>query len=300
MAARAQLLAAGHARSTRRRRSCTFVNTCAITSEAEAKSRQSVRRSLAHAREVYVAGCAANLRRRRQFAADRSPRASARSAPPSERRRLQMRPRPARAPTSSTACLSASAPRSSPAASPAMRRTRGFVKVQDGCDCHCSYCVIPSVRGDARSRRRRARCSRRSRRRVAGGQPEMVMTGISVGDYRDPRAGPGARRADASRSRGWTGVERVRLSSVEVIHVDDSLIDALRQRAEDLPAPAHPDAVRRRRGAGRDGAPLRQRAVSRARRGAAGRAAPQREHHDRCDRRLPDRGRGARSSARWR
>ena len=31
-------------------------------------------------------------------------------------------------------------------------RTRGFVKVQDGCDCHCAYCIIPTVRGPARSR----------------------------------------------------------------------------------------------------------------------------------------------------
>ena len=67
-------------------------------------------------------------------------------------------------------------------------RTRGFVKVQDGCDCHCAYCIIPTVRGGARSRPASAILAR-SRRRVADGQPEMVMTGISVGDYRDPERG---------------------------------------------------------------------------------------------------------------
>jgi threonylcarbamoyladenosine tRNA methylthiotransferase MtaB len=104
-------------------------------------------------------------------------------------------------------------------------RTRGFVKVQDGCDCHCSYCIIPKVRGGARSRPASA-VLREVRRRVAQGQPEMVMTGISVGDYRDPERG--LELGDLMREVAAVGgVERVRLSSVEVIHVRDSLLDAL-------------------------------------------------------------------------
>jgi threonylcarbamoyladenosine tRNA methylthiotransferase MtaB len=64
------------------------------------------------------------------------------------------------------------------------------------------------------------------RRRVADGQPEMVMTGISVGDYRDPEHGLdlGELMMEVARV---PGVERVRLSSVEVIHVKDSLLRAL-------------------------------------------------------------------------
>ena len=63
-------------------------------------------------------------------------------------------------------------------------------------------------------------------RRVADGQPEMVMTGISVGDYRDPERGLelGDLMCEVARV---PGVERVRLSSVEVIHVKDSLLRAL-------------------------------------------------------------------------
>ena len=67
-------------------------------------------------------------------------------------------------------------------------RTRGFVKVQDGCDCHCAYCIIPTVRGAARSRPAGAVLDE-VRRRVRQGQPEIVITGISVGDYRDPERG---------------------------------------------------------------------------------------------------------------
>ncbi len=104
-------------------------------------------------------------------------------------------------------------------------RTRGFVKVQDGCDCRCAYCIIPTVRGPARSRPAAAILDE-ARRRVADGQPEIVMTGISVGDYRDPERGLelGELMVDVAHV---PGVQRVRLSSVEVIHVKDSLITAL-------------------------------------------------------------------------
>ena len=112
-------------------------------------------------------------------------------------------------------------------------RTRGFVKVQDGCDCHCSYCIIPKVRGGARSRPASAVLDE-VRRRVAQGQPEMVMTGISVGDYRDPERG--LELGDLMREvAAVPGVERVRLSSVEVIHVRDSLLDALAEEPRICP-----------------------------------------------------------------
>src|SRR5215831_17255258 len=67
MLARRQLLAAGHTEVPEAEAELHVINTCCITSEAEAKSRQSVRRSLRtggdeQGRRVYVAGCAANLR----------------------------------------------------------------------------------------------------------------------------------------------------------------------------------------------------------------------------------------------
>ena len=222
MLARRQLLVAGHEEVPEAEAELHVVNTCCITREAEAKSRQSVRRSLQTAGQVFVSGCAVNLRAAEFAAID-----------------------PAVRPFSGTAddvaeamagALGACAdvehdvlprqPRHAGSNQWAGARTRGFVKVQDGCDCHCAYCIIPTVRGGARSRPA-ASVLEEVQRRVASGQPEMVITGISVGDYRDPEQGLDLGDL-LTRTARVRGVKRVRLSSVEVIHVKDSLVQALR------------------------------------------------------------------------
>src|SRR5579884_1283693 len=215
MLARQALLAAGHAESPEAEAELHVINTCCITSQAEGKSRQSVRRSLKTAQQVYVAGCAVNLNQQQFTQID--PRVKAFEGTADD------------VAAEIVAHLGGCADlehdvwaRQDPIS---RTRTRGFVKVQDGCDCHCAYCIIPTVRGRARSRPVSAVLDE-VRRRVAQGQPEIVMTGISVGDYRDPERGLelGELMVEVARV---PGVERVRLSSVEVIHVKDSLLRAL-------------------------------------------------------------------------
>jgi threonylcarbamoyladenosine tRNA methylthiotransferase MtaB len=225
MLARARLLEAGHVEVAEEEAELHVINTCCITKEAEAKSRQSVRRSLKTAREVYVGGCAVNLR-------------------PGAFAEIDPAVRPFTGVAEDVAqemagALGACADlehdvlgRSLEGARP-MGRTRGFVKVQDGCDCHCAYCIIPTVRGSARSRPASGVLGE-VRRRVEQGQPEVVMTGISVGDYRDPEEGLELGELMMAATR-VPGVERVRLSSVEVIHVKDSLIRALRDEPKVCP-----------------------------------------------------------------
>ncbi len=225
MLARSALLAAGHAEVPEAEADLHVINTCCITSEAESKSRQSTRRSLRHADQVIVAGCAVNLNARRFGEIDRASRRW--SGPPT---RSPSGSPPGRRTGSARACADTAHDllwrrAAADGSGPAPTRTRGFVKVQDGCDCHCAYCIIPTVRGPARSRPVTAILDE-VRRRVADGQPEMVMTGISVGDYRDPERGLelGDLMCEVARV---PGVQRVRLSSVEVIHVKDSLLRAL-------------------------------------------------------------------------
>jgi threonylcarbamoyladenosine tRNA methylthiotransferase MtaB len=247
MLARRRLLEAGHEEVPEGEAELHVINTCCITSEAEAKSRQSVRRSLKTARTVYVGGCAVNLRAAQfteidlsvsAFTGEAEDVAQAMAGALGACADLEHQPLVGGArrtwhsaldgrPIGET--LAALAPPNRSAAA----RTRGFVKVQDGCDCHCAYCIIPTVRGPARSRPAAA-VLEEVRARVTHGQPEVVMTGISVGDYRDPDNGweLGELMVRAARVEG---VQRVRLSSVEVIHVRDSLIDALREEPKVCP-----------------------------------------------------------------
>jgi threonylcarbamoyladenosine tRNA methylthiotransferase MtaB len=215
MQARDALVAAGHVEVPEEEAELHVINTCCITGEAEAKSRQSVRRSLRSASTVYVSGCAANLDAA-QFEAIDPARVTPLVGTADD---VAQELSGACADLGHDAIPSLRPPRA------AETRTRGFVKVQDGCDSHCAYCNIPTVRGSARSRPASAVLAE-VRRRVAAGQPEMVMTGISVGDYRDPERGLELGELMMAVAR-VSGVERVRLSSVEVIHVRDSLIRAL-------------------------------------------------------------------------
>jgi threonylcarbamoyladenosine tRNA methylthiotransferase MtaB len=215
MLARSALLAAGHTETAEADAELHVINTCCITSEAEAKSRQSARRSLKTAREVYVAGCAVNLNAAQFSGLDGNVRPFVGTA---EEAAAAMA-------AGVGGCADLEHDLLARHTQEQAVRTRGFVKVQDGCDCHCAYCIIPTVRGPARSRPASAVLSE-VRRRVEQGQPEMVMTGISVGDYRDPDRGLelGELMIEVARV---PGVERVRLSSVEVIHVKGSLLQAL-------------------------------------------------------------------------
>ncbi len=212
MIARRALLAAGHTEAAEDEAELHVINTCCITSEAEAKSRQAVRRSLRSADRVLVAGCAVNLNGA-QFA-EIDERVSAFVGTAEEVAGAMA------AGLGACADLGRAVP-----ARPASDRTRGFIKIQDGCDSHCAYCIIPTVRGAARSRPAAA-VMEEARRRVDHGQPEMVLTGISVGDYRDPQDGLELGELMVAVAQ-VPGVERVRLSSVEVIHVKDSLLEAL-------------------------------------------------------------------------
>jgi threonylcarbamoyladenosine tRNA methylthiotransferase MtaB len=222
MIARRALLAAGHVEVADDEAELHVINTCCITSEAEAKSRQAVRRSLKVADRVLVGGCAVNLNgaqfreideRVSAFVGTAEEVAGAMAAGLGGCADLEhdVLARRSPGPDVRTAAIA--------------ERTRGFIKIQDGCDCHCAYCIIPTVRGGARSRPAKAVLGE-ARRRVEQGQPEMVLTGISVGDYRDPD--DGLELGDLMVAVATVpGVERVRLSSVEVIHVKDSLVEAL-------------------------------------------------------------------------
>ncbi|MEZ4357898.1 MAG: tRNA (N(6)-L-threonylcarbamoyladenosine(37)-C(2))-methylthiotransferase MtaB [Eubacteriales bacterium] len=90
-----------------------------------------------------------------------------------------------------------------------MERTRGLIKVQEGCNNFCSYCIIPYVRGKSRSRRLESIVNEAKMLRDLGIK-EAVITGIHIDSYnRD-----GKRLADVIEAVADTGIARVRLGSL--------------------------------------------------------------------------------------
>jgi threonylcarbamoyladenosine tRNA methylthiotransferase MtaB len=104
-------------------------------------------------------------------------------------------------------------------------RTRLFLKVQDGCDHSCSYCVIPMARGRSRSVSVE-KLIEKINTSVDQGYREAVLTGIHIGLYGDD--------IDSSlnelieRILASTSIERIRLSSLEIREIDDRLLDLMR------------------------------------------------------------------------
>lgn len=103
--------------------------------------------------------------------------------------------------------------------------TRAFVKVQDGCNSYCTYCVIPYVRGRSRSRKVDS-ILKEVEDLVSKGTKEIVLTGINIGDF--DGGGEGISLASLVRQvDAISGVERLRLSSIDPDEVDDELLDAI-------------------------------------------------------------------------
>ncbi|MBI5210694.1 MAG: MiaB/RimO family radical SAM methylthiotransferase [Elusimicrobia bacterium] len=105
-------------------------------------------------------------------------------------------------------------------------RSRALVKVQDGCDGACSYCVVPQVRGVLSSKPLEALVEEVSGL-VAGGHAEIVLCGVRLGRYEGEAGGAAADLAAAlERLARLDGDFRLRLSSLEVAELSDRLLDA--------------------------------------------------------------------------
>lgn len=102
--------------------------------------------------------------------------------------------------------------------------TRAFLKVQDGCNSFCTYCIIPYVRGRSRSKPM-DEIIREAQDLIANGFQEIVLTGINIGDF---EADGEIRLADLVRAVDvLPGLKRLRVSSIDPDEVDEDLTDAI-------------------------------------------------------------------------
>jgi len=103
-------------------------------------------------------------------------------------------------------------------------KSRAFIKIQEGCDFRCSYCIIPSVRGDARSHKEDD-ILLQIQKLASNGFGEFILTGTNVGSY-----GKGQNSSMAKLLKKMSmirGVRRIRIGSLEPIQIDDEFKELL-------------------------------------------------------------------------
>jgi threonylcarbamoyladenosine tRNA methylthiotransferase MtaB len=131
-------------------------------------------------------------------------------------------------------------------------RTRAFIKVQDGCDNHCTYCIIHSLRGPSRSRPP-ADITAEIRTLVEeAGCQEAVLAGASLGAYGRDLGLPGGLRTLVETILTETSLGRLRLSSLEPWDIDETFFELWKDprlcRQVHLPLQAGCDVTLRRMG----------------------------------------------------
>lgn len=194
------------------------INTCAVTGEAEAKTRKAIRHAagLPQRPLVIATGCVATL-----FSGELEALAPNVLVEVDKgavaRRVLDELQIEGQTPEGSTEFGTVTA----------TGRTRPGIKVQDGCDLRCTYCIVWKARGRSRSVAV-PEVVRQVREACAQGAREVVLTGINLGRYRDEVDGRRVRLPELLETiLDQTDVGRVRLGSIEPQDVDERLADVM-------------------------------------------------------------------------
>jgi len=206
------------------------VNTCTVTARAEGSGRQALRRAarVSPGARVIVTGCWAQT----------SPGAVARlpgvdlvvgnadkpSLPDLIERLLALD----RAPSPAIHVGDIAGARGVDAAPPARvdGRSRAFVKVQDGCQHRCAFCIVPLARGASRSLAP-GTVEDQARRLVEAGHRELTLTGVDLGHYGADLVPRSTLAALLRRLEGVDGLRWLRLSSILPAYVTDELREVL-------------------------------------------------------------------------
>ncbi len=106
-------------------------------------------------------------------------------------------------------------------------KARAEVKVEDGCDRYCTYCIIPYARGPVRSRKIEDVCEE-VKRIVSTGIKEVVITGIHISSYGKDLPGKPKLIELLEKINDIDGVERIRLGSLEPLIIDDEFVSRIK------------------------------------------------------------------------
>lgn len=208
---------------------CCVVNTCSVTGEADRKSRQMLRRMarLNPGTIVVAAGCSAETTDGK-VAADIIAGTKERLTIVDRAEKLFSEKKP----------LSHELDHVRPAVSKkdeyhdfgsvlSPEGCRAFMKIEDGCDSFCTYCIIPFARGRVASRSPES-CISEARYLAGSGYKEIIVSGIHLCSYGKDRGEDIMSLAGLLKEIDNTeGLERLRLGSLEPISMTDEFIDAL-------------------------------------------------------------------------
>ena len=100
------------------------------------------------------------------------------------------------------------------------KRTRSFVKIQDGCEQFCAYCIVPYVRGPSASRKK-SEVINEINNLINNGAKEIVLTGIHVSSYNDE----GGFTSLLKKVLSLDGLYRLRLSSIDPMAINDDFLE---------------------------------------------------------------------------
>ena len=200
------------------------INTCAVTGEAEKKCRQAIRRAAKQNpnAQIIVTGCYANLQHEELTTMSRVIVLEDKLRVTGNELQVTRHSSPVTCHPSLTFF---------PAFSSG-DRTRSFLKVQDGCDYHCTYCTVPLARGDSRNIAI-GELVKTAASIAAQNIKEIVITGVNIGDF--------GKSTDENffdllkALHEVEGIERYRISSIEPNLLTDEMIDWIAASDKILP-----------------------------------------------------------------
>ncbi len=212
---------------------CVLINSCTVTAESDRKTRQAVRRFRRNlpGGVIILAGCMPQA-----FPAD--------AAELLEADIITGNTAPEKIPTLLETFLKTGeriveiAPHTkkekytTPLVTDFSERTRAFMKIEDGCDRYCTYCIIPKARGEIRSKSL-ADITAEAESLAQKGFCEIVLVGINLTSFGKDT---GLNICDAVRAAAKpSGIKRIRLGSLEPDHISDQVLKGLKAEEKFCP-----------------------------------------------------------------
>jgi len=204
-----------------------IVNTCTVTKEADADSRQMIRRTIRRnpSARVVVTGCYAQVAAREIASI---PGVDLVAGNAEKAQLVELVHGLLKGPSPLIAVGDIQRKRTFESLPPPVdgSRSRAFLKVQDGCSYRCAFCIIPETRGPNRSQPKEGAMGD-LRALLDAGYPEVVLTGIHLGTYGRDLAARSSIGELLEEMLAFAAPARIRLSSLDPHEVGDDLISLL-------------------------------------------------------------------------